>query len=152
LRSDDVRLLILSCAMLAATPVVAAPRPSLPAPAVPGTLPPVLTDPRMADQLGRIAGALTRSLMDVRMGEVEAAIEGRPATRADRERTLRDQIGGAGAERRVEQQAAASGRAMQAVTRAVAGSLPAILSAIQGAAGEIDRATANLPSPTYPRR
>jgi hypothetical protein len=143
-------LLILAPLMMAASPALAAPPPPPPSPLP--ALPPVLTDPRMADQLGRIAGALTRSLMDVRMGEVEAAIEGRPVTRADRQRTLRDEIGGRSPERSVEQQAAASGRAIQAVTRAVAGSLPAIIGAVEGAAADIDRATGNLPSPVYPRR
>ena len=80
--------LILLPAMLAAAPALAQPLPG-PAP----VLPQVLADPGMADQLGRVAGAVTRSLMNLPVGELEAAIEGRPATRADRERTIRDSIG-----------------------------------------------------------
>ena len=75
------------------------PRQPMPAP----VLPPVLTDPAMADQLGRVAGALTRSLMNLPVGELEAAIEGRPATRADRARTVRDSIGDPYVEQRIEQ-------------------------------------------------
>ena len=139
-------VLILVPALLAAPPAL---RRAVPAP----VLPPVLTDPAMADQLGRVAGALTKSLMNMPVGEIEAAIEGRPATRADRARTVRDSdrrsLRRASASR---DQAAASGRTMQAATKALAASLPAIMQAIEGASGEIERAVGNLPDPTYPRR
>ena len=49
-------------------------------------IPPELSDPAMADKLGRMLGALTRALMDMPVGEVEAAIEGRAPTAADRAR------------------------------------------------------------------
>ena len=139
-------VLFLLPALLAAPPALAA----QPGPAP--VLPQVLADPAMADQLGRVAGAVTRSLMDLPVGELEAAIEGRPATRADRARTVRDSIGDPYLEQRIEQQAAASGRTLQAASQALASSLPAILQAIDGAAEGIERAVANLPDPTYPRR
>jgi hypothetical protein len=141
-----MRLMFLALSVLTATPALAA----QPAPAP--VLPPVLTDPAMADQLGRVAGAVTRSLMDLPVGELEAAIEGRPATRADRARTVRDSIGDRQIEQRIESQAAASGRTIQAASQALASSLPAILQAIDGAAADIERAVGNLPDPTYPRR
>ena len=140
-----MRLMFLAFSALVATPALAA------QPAAP-VLPPVLTDPAMADQLGRVAGAVTRSLMNLPVGEVEAAIEGRPATRADRSRTVRDSIGDPYVEQRIESQAAASGRTIQAASQALANSLPAILQAIDGATADIERAVANLPDPTYPRR
>ncbi len=138
--------LVVVPALLAASPALAAQ--PIPAP----VLPPVLTDPAMADQLGRVAGAVTRSLMNLPVGEVEAAIEGRPPTRADRARTVRDSIGDPQVEQRIEQQAAASGRTIQAAGQALSRSLPAILGAIDGARDEIERAVGNLPSPNYPRR
>ena len=142
-------VLILLPALLAASPALAQPYPaSGPAP----VLPPVLSDPAMADQLGRVAGAVTHSLMSLPVGELEAAIEGRPATRADRARTVRDSIGDPYVEQRVTEQAAASGRTIQAASQALAHSLPAILQAIEGATADIERAVANLPDPTYPRR
>jgi len=139
-------VLILVPALLAASPALAAQ--PLPAP----VLPPVLTDPAMADQLGRVAGAVTRSLMNLPVGELEAAIEGRPATRADRARTVRDSIGDPYVEQRIASQAAASGRTIQAASEAIANSLPAILQAIDGATADIERVVGNLPDPTYPRR
>ena len=140
-------------ALLFAAPAFAAPTPVQPAkPTAPIAIPPVLSDPALADKLGRVAGVLTKSLMDLPVGEMEAAIEGRPATPADRARTVRDNIGGPGVEQQVTAEAAASGRMMQAAGKALIASLPAILKSLEGARDEIERATANLPSPTYPRR
>ena len=157
----------------AAAPVVAAPqaapRHAMPPHAAPGdvapdyraphhavppvvVLPPVLSDPALADRVGQVAGVLTKSLMDLPVGEVEAALEGRLPTRADRRRTVRDSIPDPYLDRRVAEQAAASGRTVQAATKALAASLPAILQAVEGARGEIERAISNLPDPTYPRR
>ena len=139
-------IVILIPALLAATPALAAQTGPDP------ILPPVLTDPAMADRLGRVAGAVTRSLMNLPVGEVEAAIEGRPVTREDRARTVRDSIGDPYVEQRIANEAAASGRTMQAATKALVGSLPAIMGALEGARAELERAVGNLPDPTYPRR
>jgi hypothetical protein len=130
--------------MLAATPAIAAP----PAP----QLPPELSDPAMADKLGRMAGVLTKSLMDLPVGEVEAAIEGRPATQADKAKRVRDSIGGPDAEQRVQAEVAQSGRQMQAMTKALIASLPSIIAAMDGVEKELERAVANIPDPTYPKR
>jgi hypothetical protein len=130
--------------MLAAAPAHAAP----PAP----QLPPQLTDPAMADKLGRVAGVLTKSLMDLPVGEVEAAIQGRPATPADRARRVRDEVNDPYLEQRVAAEAAQSGRTMQAATKALVASLPAIMGALDRVQDEVERAVANIPDPTYPRR
>jgi len=140
-----MRILLIALPLaLTATPAVAQP----PAP----ELPPVLTDPAMADRLGHTVGALTRSLMDLPVGEVEAAIEGRPATPADRAKRVRDSVGDPDLDQRVAAEAAQSGRKMQAATRALAASLPSIMAALERAEVELERAVANLPDPTYPRQ
>ena len=131
--------------MLAATPAVAAPREA-------PQLPPELSDPAMADKLGKMMGALTRALMDMPIGELEAAAQGREPTAADRSKRVRDHIGGPGAEREVEARVAASGRTMQAATKALVASLPSIMQSLEGVERELERATANLPDPTYPKR
>ena len=143
-----MRLLLIALPLaLAATPAAAQPYDAPP-------LPRALTDPAQADQLGRMAGALSRALLDLNVGEIEAAVEGRPVTQADRRRTVRDVAAGGDPtiERRIEQQAANSGAAIQAGARAMADALPAIMQSLDRAAAEIDRATANLPTPGYPRR
>ena len=129
--------------------VPAPPPPGAPAPVV---VPPELTDPRLADQIGRVAGVLTRSMMDLPVGELEAAIEGRPVVPSDRGRRVRDTVADPYLDQRIAAEAAASGRTMQAATRALANSLPAIMQSLEVARAELERATANLPSPAYPRR
>ena len=129
--------------LLAAAPACAAPAPQLP---------PELSDPAMADKLGRVAGVLTKSLMDLPVGEVEAAIQGRPATPADRAKRVRDEVNDPYIEQRVAAEAAQSGRMMQAASKALVTSLPSIMGALGQVQDEIERAVANIPDPTYPRR
>ena len=139
-------------ALLIALPLVLAPVPAVAAPKEAPQLPPELSDPAMADKLGKMAGALTRALMNMPVGEVEAAAQGREPTAAERARTVRDQIGGPEAEREVEAKVAASGRQMQAMSKALVASLPSIMKSLEGVERELERATANLPDPTYPKR
>ena len=148
-------LLVLAAA--AAAPASAAPpAPYADAPSAPPPIemPRALTDPAMADKLGRTMGAMAHAVMNIPVGEMQAAIEGRPATRADRNRRVGDVAGpdGRAMADHVAGSGAATGRAMQAAGRAMIGALPAILQAVRGAESEIERATANLPDPTYPRR
>jgi len=143
-----MRLLLIALPLaLAAAPAAAQPANAL-------ELPRQLTDPAMADKVGQMAGALSRALLDLNVGEVQAAVEGRPVTQADRRRTVRDVAAGGNpdVERQIERQAAQSGAAIQAGAKAMAAALPAIMESVERAAAEIDRATANLPQPGYPRR
>ena len=137
--------------ILAAAAAPASPAPPPPAPIA---IPRALTDPAMADRLGRTMGAMAHAVMNIPVGEMQAAIEGRPVTRADRNRRVGDVAGpdGRAMADHVAGSSAATGRAMQAAGRAMIGALPAILEAVRGAEAEIERATANLPDPTYPRR
>lgn len=120
-------------------------------------IPAELTDPAMAETLGKMFGALTKAMMDMPVGEVEAAVKGREPTAADKARTVRDLAGrDANFERQVEAQVAQSVPRMQRTMKAMAASLPAMARALEKAAeqmeGSIDRATANLPQPGYPKR
>ncbi|MCL6742049.1 hypothetical protein LZ518_13010 [Sphingomonas sp. RB56-2] len=130
--------------MLAATPAAAAPKDI--------QVPREFSDPAMADKLGKMAGILTRALMDMPVGEVEAAVQGREPTTADRAKRVRDEIGGPQAERQVEAQVAQSGRQMQAVGQALVESLPSLMSALGDLESRMERVTANIPDPTYPKR
>jgi len=139
---------------VAATPALAAERPAK-APDI--QIPRELTDPAMGEQLGKMMGVLTRAMMDMPIGEVQAAVEGREPTAADRRRTVRDVAGGdPNLDRKVEAQVAQAMPRMQAGMKAMASSLPQMMKTIEQAAeqmeGTIDRAAANLPDPTYPRR
>ena len=120
-------------------------------------IPAELTDPAMAQQLGKMAGVLTRSMIDLPVGEMQAAIEGREPTAADKRRTVRDLAGGdPNLDRRVEAQISQALPRLQAGMKAMSASLPAMMKALEAAAeqmeGSIDRATANLPQPGYPKQ
>ncbi len=144
-----MRLLFIALPLtLVSSPALAAPPHRVP------QLPRELTDPAMPDQIGRVAGAVSRAFLDLPVGEIQAAIEGRPVSPADRHRTVRDIAGRNDPylDQRIERQVANSGAAMQAGARAMASALPAIIDSIDRAADQIDRATANLPDPSYPRR
>ena len=108
-------------------------------------IPRELADPAMPARLGRMAGALTRALMDIPVGELEAAIDGRPATPPDRSKTVANEVDHRGMDRDIERQVASSAGALQR-------SVPAVEQALGRAAAEIERAVRNLPDPDYPRR
>lgn len=120
-------------------------------------LPSGFTDPAMAETLAKMFGSLTKAMMDMPVGEMQAAVEGRQATPVDKARTVRDMAGrGADLDRQVEAQVAQAVPRMQAGMKAMASSLPGMMKALEQAAeqmeGSFDRATANLPQPGYPKR
>jgi hypothetical protein len=141
-----LKLAILPIALLA-TPAVAQPQSD------PIQIPPELTDPATMARVGDTVGALSHALMDMPVGEIQAAIEGRPATPADRRRTVRDVAsrGDPNFEANLQRQIAQSQVTMQASIRAMSAAMPAISRAVSQAAEEIERATANLPQPGYPK-
>lgn len=120
-------------------------------------IPSELTDPAMAETLGKMLGTLTKVMMDMPVGELQAAVQGREPTAADKQRTLRDVAGGApDLDRKIDQQVRQAMPRMQQTMKAMAKSLPAMAKAMEKAADEmeasIDRATANLPQPGYPKQ
>ena len=131
--------------LLCASPVAAQPMPQLP---------PELADPATIHQLTGALQQLTHALMNVRIGEARAALEGRDATPRERNQTIGDlaRRDDPDFERRMHQQIASiepqAQRGVQAVNRA----LPAIMQSLDDAERAVDRAVANLPDPTYPRR
>ncbi len=148
---------LFSLALLAAvaTPAAAqvAPRPPEPPlysePAY-AQLPPEIVNGGAIDQIGNMVGAVTRALLDLPVGELEAAVENRPVTRQDRQRTVRSVTGTD--EREVASSIEQSKGAVVAGGRAMARTLPVIREALNKAGEEIERATANVPQPGYPRR
>ncbi len=145
MRSLLILPLLLMPSALAAAPPVAKPT-------APVALPPELTDPAMADKMGRVMGAMSKAMLDLPVGEIEAAIAGRPATPAERKRRVRD-VADAGD---LERQVARSGPMIQGMTRALVASLPAMIAAMEQASetleAEVGKAVGNLPDPTYPKR
>jgi len=132
--------------LLAATPAMAQP--------VPPQLPPELTDPRTTQKLTNAMQALSQAFLDVRVGEVRAALEGRPATPSERRMTVRDMArrDDPDFDRHMQQQIANVGPMMQRSMNALNQALPAVMQSLTEAQKSIERAVANIPDPTYPRR
>jgi len=133
--------------LLFAAPATAQPVPRSEA----AQIPPELSDPALADKLTRVSGTLAQALMNLPVGEMQAAIEGRPATPADRARRVRDEVGPEG-ERRLMAEVATSGPRMRAMQQALVSSLPALMNAMGEVEQQLERAVSNIPDPTYPRR
>ena len=137
-------------ALLLALPLALSPVPAAAATAD-RQIPPELSDPAIADKLTKALVPLSRALMNMPIGELEAAIAGREPTAADRTRRLSDEVGPEG-QKDIESSIAAAGPQMRAMQKALVASLPAIMGSLEGVQKELERATANLPDPTYPRQ
>ena len=138
-------------ALLIALPLILAPVPAMAAPAETQQIPPELSDPAMADKLTRMMGPLMKAMMDMPIGELEAAVAGREPTAADKARRVRDELGPEG-QRDLETTVAKAGPQMRAMQKALVSSLPALMGALGQMEKELERATANLPDPSYPKR
>ena len=117
-------------------------------------IPPQLTDPRMGDRLADTVQSLAKALLDLPVGQVQAAVEGREPTPADRTLTVRD-VGrrdDPDFDRHLRQQIAQARPAIEHGMKALNTALPAMMKALDEAGRAIDRAAANMPDPTYPRR
>ena len=137
-------------------PLLACASPALaqPAPADSVQLPRELTDPATADRLANMMQALSRAVLDLQVGELKAAAEGRRATAAERRLTIRDMArrDDPNFDRKIERQIAQSGPAIRQSIKALNEAVPQITQSLQQASRAIERAAANMPDPTYPRR
>ena len=70
--------------LLASSAALAAPPP--PQPQI--VIPPEMTDPQFIHRLMGMTDALSKAFLELRVGEIQAAAEGRPATPADRNRAV----------------------------------------------------------------
>jgi hypothetical protein len=130
--------------LLAAAPAVAQ------APVDSVQLPPELTDPATADRLADAMQALTKVMLDLKVGEVQAALEGRQATAAEKKLRVRDlgTIDDRQLQRRVAEMKPQIRESMKAFQKA----LPELIGSLDQAQKSIERVTANIPDPTYPKR
>jgi hypothetical protein len=131
--------------LLLAAPAVAAPPPRSGEIQVPREL----TDPATADRLADMMEALSQAFLDLPVGSVQAAAEGRKPTAEEKALTVRD-IG-----RRDDpdfdsnfgRQIAQARPAIHEGMKAFAKALPEITRSLSQAADAIERAAANMPRP-----
>ena len=138
-----VSLLIVPAALLAA-PAMAQPAPP------PPQIPQELFDPALTDRLTDALQVMTKSLLDLPVGEMQAALEGRQPTAADRRKTVRSEsrMNERDLNRKIDEARPQMHAAMRAMSRA----LPAMMKGLTEAGEELEKATANLPQPGYPKR
>ena len=139
-------LIVLSLAAMAAP--AAAQQTASPADEI--RLPPEMSDPRLADRLVDTLQVLSKAFLSVPTGEVEAALEGRPVTPADRKRTVASETGLT--QRELNRKLDESRPAMHGAQKALMAAIPAMMRGLKDAQKEFEAATANMPQPGYPKR
>jgi hypothetical protein len=117
-------------------------------------LPPELTDPATVQKLANAMQALSHALLNVKVGEVQAAMEGRQATPQEKNVTVGDMARqhDPNFDRHFQQQIATVGPMMQQSMKALNQALPAMMQGLAQAEQALDRAVANMPDPNYPKR
>src|SRR3954447_19464844 len=116
--------------------------------------PPQLTDRAMADRLANAVQTVSDALLDMRVGGLKAAAEGREATPAEKRMTVRDiaRRDDPDFERKFHQQIAEARPMVRQSMKALNDALPVVMQDLQHAKQSLDRAIANMPNPTYPKR
>ncbi|HEX6741720.1 MAG TPA: hypothetical protein VF079_08005 [Sphingomicrobium sp.] len=145
--------LILLPLLLSASPAFA--QTPAPAPAqTPQEMQRVLNDPVMADRLANVMQALSKAFLELPVGEVQAAVEGRKPTAAERRMTVRDlgRRDDPNFDRNFRQQMANAKPMVQHSMRALSEALPGMMKGMQDAQQSLERAMSNMPDPTYPKR
>ncbi|HVM22560.1 MAG TPA: hypothetical protein VM308_04560 [Sphingomicrobium sp.] len=134
--------------------LVAAPAAAQSAPAPLPAIPPELTSPETTEKLARAVQALSKAMMDLKVGEVQAALEGRQATPNEKRMTVRDlgRKDDPNFERDVQRQIANAGPLLQHSMKALSAALPAVMQGLAQMQQSMDRAIANMPDPNYPKR
>ena len=137
--------LILLPLLIAATPAAAQSGPQLP---------PELTDPATAQKLTNAMQALSSALLNMRVGEVRAALDGRVASPEERNVTVGDlaRSKDPNFDRDFQQRVASVGPMMQHGMKALNQALPRVTRDLEDAQKSLERAVSNLPDPTYPKR
>ena len=128
----------------------AAPAVAQPAPPPIAQLPPELADSATVDRVTDAMQALSQAFLQLPVGNVQAALEGRPPTPADRVRTVGSETGLNPGE--LQQRIAEAKPKIQQSVRAVNQALPEITRSLVEVQRSVERALSNLPDPNYPRR
>jgi hypothetical protein len=135
--------LILLPALLCATPALAQPAPRAP-----------FADPSLPDRLTDAVQSVSDAVLDMRVGGLKAAAEGREASPAEKAMTVRDlaRRDDPDFERKLHQQIVEAKPRLRRGMKALNEALPQVIDSLQQAERSLDRALANMPDPTYPKR
>ena len=114
----------------------------------------VLSDPTMADRLTGMMQAMSRAFLDLPAGQIQAAAKGRAPTAAEKHMTVRDMArrDDPNFDRNFQQRMAQARPMIQQSMKALSDALPAMMNGLEQAEKGLERAAANMPDPTYPKR
>ena len=145
------KTLILLPILLTASPALAQ---SAPTPPETAQIERALNDPAVADRLTNAMQVMSKAFLDLPAGEVQAALEGRRATPAEKRMTVRDMArrDDPNFDRNFQRHIAQSGPMIRQSMRAMSQALPAMMQGLSQAQRALERAAANMPDPTYPNR
>lgn len=121
-----------------------------PAPQVPPNVQRVMADPATADRLADAIEALSGVFLDLPVGKVRAAVEGRKPTAADKRATLGSESGMS--ERELKARIAAARPVIHQSMKVLSEALPGMIAGLAQAQQSLERAAANMPDPNYPKR
>ena len=140
------KTLILLPVLLASSPALAQSAP----PRELGDVQQVLSDPATADRLANVVQALSQTILDLPVGGVQAAVQGRIPTPAERHMTIRDMArqDDPNFDGQIAQARPMIHQGMNAMSQA----LPEIVQGLKQAERGLKRAAANMPDPNYPVR
>jgi hypothetical protein len=117
-------------------------------------LPPELADPATAQRIAGTVQALSDALLNIRVGGIRAALEGRDASPRERDVTVGDlaRRNDPDFDRRLHHRLATVGPKIQQGVTAVNRVLPEVIQDVDDAQRSLERAVNSLPDQTYPRR
>ena len=143
-------VLILTSLLLTATPAWA----QQPAQSPVSEIERTLSDPATMDRMTRSMQALSNAFLNMPVGELQAAIEGRSATAQEKRLTVRD-VGrrdNRNFDRDFQRQMANARPMIEQGMKALSSALPGMISGVGQMQQSLERAISNMPDPTYPKR
>ena len=130
--------------LLCATPALAQTAPTTP------QLPRELTDPATTDKIIDAMQSLSEAFLNLPVGEFQATMEGREATAADKRKTVRTES--KLSEQEMRRQIEEARPKLQQGMKQLAAALPVMMKSMDEVESAVERAAANMPDPTYPKR
>ena len=117
-------------------------------------IPRELTDPATVHRLAGTLQILSQALLNMKVGGLEAALEGREATPEERNMTVHDlaRRKDPDFDRHLQQKVASVGPELERNMIAMQRALPEMMRSLRDAQKTLERAAANMPDPTYPKR
>jgi hypothetical protein len=139
--------------ILIALPLLLCASPAFAQEAPPG-IPPELTDPATAHRLAGTMQALSQALLNIRVGEIRAGLEGRDPTPLEKNVTLHDlaRMKDPNFDRHYQEQVASVGPQLERSMSAMQRTLPKVMRDLKDVQRSLERAVSNLPDPSYPER